>query len=135
MRLLCLTLMLSACAHAQHLPPSILRTALSLDANCHLVGRHKGQSVTYPLNFESVQKCRLVTHSGTNVMHTVFINGAYILFVENNHTNNDTCFSEYTAFNVAESGVVSTTKLIKKSGSCFQDKELMAFEYFSSKLK
>lgn len=135
MRLLCLILMLSACAHAQHLSPSILGTALSLDVNCNLVAIHKGQSVTYPLNFESVQQCRLVTHSGTNISHTVFINGAYMLFVENNHTKNDNCFSEYTAFNVAENGVVSTTNLIKKSGSCYQDKELMAFEYFSSKLK
>lgn len=135
MRVVVLSLLLSACAHAQRPAPTIFDVSLSLDKHCNLVTTRFNETTAYPLNFESVQHCRLVTHAGTDILHAVFINGGYIVFAENNHGDASECFSEYTAFSVSKSGSINTTDRVKKSGSCYQDKELMSFEYFSGLLK
>lgn len=93
MRVVVLSLLLSACAHAQHAAPTIFDVSLSLDKHCNLVTTQFNETKAYPLNFESAQKCRLVTHAGTDILHTVFINGGYIVFAENNHGDASEYFS------------------------------------------
>ena len=85
--------------------------------------------------FEPEGECRIVTHANTSIPITYFINGSYILFVEKNHQEEDSCYSEHTAIAIDKNQRLLTTPIIKKSGSCFQSQELHAFEYFSKKLK
>ena len=59
----------------------------------------------------------------------------YIMFIENNIEEGDNCYSEYSALGIDKTNTVYTTDRIKRSGSCYQDKEVKSFEYFSVLLK
>ncbi|GHB66685.1 hypothetical protein GCM10008107_14950 [Psychrosphaera saromensis] len=117
---------------------SVFDTAINLDESCniHITNKSGKSSVQSPFHtsVNAVKKCRIVTHPHTSIVNTKFINGGYIVFVENNHTELETCFSEYTAFQIMKTGEVNMAGLIKRSGSCFQSKEGQDFEYFSAKI-
>lgn len=130
-----LTFCLSGCTLALEQPAfSVFNTTLSLDKDCNLHIKNKTNESTMVIAFEVYKNCRIVTHPHTTIVNAQFVNGGYIVFVENNHTDVDECFSEYTAFKVDKTGKVKVPDLIKKSGSCFQSRESKDFEYFSSKL-
>lgn len=93
------------------------------------------KAVVQDFTFKPGGECRIVTHTNTSIPITYFINGSYILFVEKNHQEGDSCYSEHTAIAIDKNQHLLTTPIIKKSGSCFQSQELNAFEYFSKKLK
>lgn len=135
MRVFALVLLLTACTQAHstnHL--KIFDVDVLLDEKCQVNLRTPSGTVSHNFKFESGGDCRIVTHANTSIPATYFINGAYILFVEKNHREGDSCYSENTAFAINKNQQLLTTPIIKRSGSCFQSQELNAFEYFSNKL-
>ena len=107
---------------------------ISVNKLCNVtISKGNKISVVKP-NFSGVGDCRLITLSQTNVLNTKYIAGSYLFFVENNLGNIEDCHSEYTAIGVSKELIISTTDFIKNSGSCYQDKDLLSFEYFSNKL-
>jgi hypothetical protein len=113
----------------------IFDTTVKVDKNCHIEFRYKDKTQTHTYPFDKNGACELVKHAGTNIAHTQFIRGMYVLFVENNIKKEDQCFSEYSAFGISRKNTVHVTDRIKRSGSCHQDKEAQSFEYFSALLK
>jgi hypothetical protein len=116
----------------------VFDTKINLDESCniHITNKSGESSLQSPFHtsVNAVKKCRIVTHPHTSIVNTKFINGGYIVFVENNHTELEICFSEYTAFQIMKTGEVNMAGLIKRSGSCFQSKEDQDFEYFAAKI-
>lgn len=108
---------------------------LALGGDCVLDISLNDDVSRHSFGFEKPGECRFVTHPNTSVVNTHFVNGAYLFFVENNHKDNEGCFSEYTAFGVNRSGDLRTTNLIQKSGSCFQGREEKDFQIFSSEMQ
>ncbi len=135
MRVLALVLLLTACTQAysdNHF--QIFDVNIFLDENCQLRLSTSTGTVSHDFKFESGGSCRIVTHANTSIPATYFINGSYILFVEKNHQEGDSCYSENTAFAINKKQQLLITPVKKRSGSCFQSQELNAFEYFSTKL-
>lgn len=139
MRPILLTLMLSACAHAQ--PEKLVNdvyafgTNASLNDSCELQVTFGGKTTTHKFGFKSFEDCRLVTQSGTDVLHTIYINGAYVFIVENNFSKSQECHSTYTAFGIGRDGEFQTTPHVKRSGSCYRGLDDHEFEHFSHHLK
>jgi len=133
-KLAILSLALCSCLFAQ-IPASIafkvFGATVSLDEDCSLAVSEQS-SIELPLSANG--SCRFVTHANTSIIHTHFINGAYIFFVEYNYDSLEGCISEYTAFGVQRGGIVKTTDMVQKSGSCYQARELKDFEIFSTYL-
>lgn len=134
LKLAVLSLSLCSCVFAQA-PDNIAFEAfgatVSLDEDCSVAV--SGQpSIELPLSANGNGSCRFVTHANTSIVHTHFINGAYIFFVERNYNTLEGCISEHTAFAVQREGVVKTTDVVQKSGSCYQARELKDFEIFST---
>lgn len=135
MRVLTLVLLLTACTQAHSTNNlQIFDVNIVLDEKCQISLNTPSGSVSHNFKFESGGSCRIVTHANTTIPATHFINGSYILFVENNHKEGESCYSENTAFAINKNKQLLTTPIIKKSGSCFQSQEPNAFEYFSTKL-
>lgn len=103
-------------------------------SNCSLTLTTNKTSISHTPIFTEAGECRLVTHDRTNIVNTHFINGKYIVFIENNLIKGDSCTSEYTAVGIGKNDTLFTSELIKRSGSCLQGKELNAFKYYSAKL-
>ncbi len=136
MRILTLLLLLTACTqvHSNN-AVQLFKVNIILNESCQIEASGSPKAVTHDFAFEPGGECRIVTHANTSIPITYFINGSYILFVEKNHQEEDSCYSEHTAIAIDKNQQLLTTPIIKKSGSCFQSKELSAFEYFSQKLK
>jgi len=113
----------------------IFDTSIRVNDNCQIEFNYNDTVQTYGFPFSKNGKCEFTTHSGTNIVHTEFINGMYILFIENNIKTQDKCYSEYSAFGISRQNTINVTNRIKKSGSCYQDKEIQSFKYFSKFLK
>ena len=131
--LLALSLISIACANASD--NVIFGAKVTLDDSCEISVSHNEQRLTFKPKFNNISNCRLVTHDETNIVNIKFVNGAYVFFIENNHTNGDKCSSEYTAVGLSKDLVLHTTAMIKNSLSCNQGQEIQSFEYFSAKLK
>lgn len=123
----------SSLAHKEQL--NIFNLTISLNSDCQLQLDASEKHHSYSPKFSSKGECRIVSYSSTDIPHTKYINGAYILFIENNIKTASGCTSEYTAFGISKSNELLVTDLIKRSGSCYQDKELSSFEYYSARLK
>lgn len=138
MRILTLLFLLTACTqvHSNN-AIQLFGVNVMLNESCQIEASSssKAKAVVQDFTFEPRGACRIVTHANTSIPITYFINGSYILFVEKNHQEGDSCYSEHTAIAIDKSQQLLTTPIIKKSGSCFQSQELKAFEYFSQKLK
>lgn len=128
--------MVSGCSVAKEFDRfDVLNNKIYLNKNCNLViSNSKVNDYELKIDFEAPKECRIVTHPNTSLISTHYINNGYILFVENNHVDVDECYSEYTAFKVEKNGNIKISPLIKKSGSCFQGREIKDFEYFSAKI-
>ena len=136
MRILTLLLLLTTCTqvHSNN-AVQLFEVNIVLNESCQIEASSSSKTVVHDFTFESGGECRIVTPANTSIPITYFINGSYILFVEKNHQEGDSCYSEHTAIAIDKSQQLLTTPIIKKSGSCFQSQELKAFEYFSQKLK
>lgn len=137
MRILTLLFLLSACTqvHSNN-TVQLFEVNILLNESCQIeASSSKAKAVVHDFTFEPGGECRIVTHANTSIPITYFIDSSYILFVEKNHQEGDSCYSEYTAIAIDKKQQLLTTSIIKKSGSCFQSQELNAFEYFSQKLK
>jgi hypothetical protein len=136
MRILTLLLLLTACTqvHSNN-AVQLFEVSIVLNESCQIKANSSSKAVVHDFTFEPGGECRIVTHANTSIPITYFINGSYILFVEKNHPKGDSCYSEHTAIAIDKNQQLLTTPIIKKSGSCFQSKELSAFEYFSQNLK
>lgn len=136
MKYIIISLLLSACTNTiANQEVLIFDTLVKVDKNCQIEFNFNNKIQTYNYSFTKNGKCKLITHAGTNIVHTKFVRGMYILFVENNMETENKCFSEYSAFGISKQNIVHTTDRIKRSGSCYQDKEVQSFEYFSALLK
>lgn len=136
MKYLIFSLLLSACTNSvANQDVRVFDTLVKVNANCQIEFNFKNEIKTYKHSFTDNGKCKLITHAGTNVVHTKFVKGMYVLFIENNIETESKCISEYSAFGISKTNIVHTTDRIKKSGSCYQDKEVQSFEYFSTFLK
>ncbi len=136
MKYIIFSLLLSACSSTiANQEVLIFNTLVKADANCQLEFNFNNKIQTYNFSFAKNGKCKLITHAGTNIVHTKFVRGMYIIFVENNIKTGNECSSEYSAFGISKQNIVHTTDRIKRSGSCYQDKEVQSFEYFSALLK
>lgn len=139
MRPILATLILSACAHGQ--PEKLANDAYAfgtnatLSENCELNVTFDGKSTKHKFGFASFEDCRLVTQSGTDILHTLYVNGAYVFIVENNFNKFQECHSTYTAFGIGRDGEFQTTSHIKRSGSCFRGLDDNEFLHFSHYLK
>lgn len=136
MRILTLLFLLTACTqvHSNN-AVQLFGVNIVLNKSCQIEASSSFKAVAHDFAFEPEGECRIVTHANTSIPITYFINGSYILFVEKNHQEDDSCYSEHTAIAIDKNQRLLTTPIIKKSGSCFQSQELHAFEYFSKKLK
>lgn len=136
MRILTLLFLLTACTqvHSNN-AVQLFEVNIVLNESCQIKASSSSKAVVHDFTFEQGGECRIVTHANTSIPITYFINGSYILFVEKNHQEGDSCYSEHTAIAVDKNQQLLTTPIIKKSGSCFQSQELNTFEYFSQKLK
>ena len=136
MRILTLLLLLTACTqvHSNN-AVQLFEVNIMLNESCQIKASSSSKAMVHDFTFEPGGECRIVTHANTSIPITYFINGSYILFVEKNHQEEDSCYSEHTAIAIDKNQQLLTTPIIKKSGSCFQSQELNAFEYFSKKLK
>ena len=136
MKYIILPLLLSSCSNSvANQEVQIFDTSVKVTTNCQIEFNLKNKIQTYSHSFTKNGKCRLITHTGTNIAHTKFVRGMYILFIENNMKTENKCFSEYSAFGISKQNIVHATDRIKRSGSCNQDKEVQSFEYFSKLLK
>lgn len=128
--------LLSACTNSiANQKIQIFDTYVKIKNNCQIEFNYNNKIQTHALSFSNNGKCKLISHSGTNIIHTKFIGGMYILFIENNIKTENKCYSEYSAFGITKQNIINVTDRIKKSGSCYQDKEIQSFEYFSKLLK
>lgn len=134
MRIILIFIALTGCVHAGQ-SVKVFDSTLSLDNQCELVSEIDGTINNYNMGFKEPKNCRIITHQNTSAENIVFINGGYIAFIENNHDDLSTCYSEYTAIKIGKDNNITISPLIKKSGSCFQGKEIKDFEYFSSKFR
>lgn len=137
MRIITLLLLLTACTqvHSNN-AIQLFGVNVMLNESCQIEASSSSKTkAVQDFTFEPGGECRIVTHANTSIPITYFINGSYILFVEKNHQERDSCYSEHTAIAIDKNQHLLTTPIIKKSGSCFQSQELNAFEYFSQKLK
>ncbi|WP_344800269.1 hypothetical protein [Litoribacillus peritrichatus] len=128
-------LLLSACSYAAS--NEIIRlfdTNIMMNSVCSLSFTKNETTASYSPVFSEQGDCRIVTHPESNVPHIEFINGMYIFFVENNLKLGNSCKSEYTAMGVTKTNEVRATRVIKKSSSCYQAREIQAYQYFSTKL-
>ncbi|TEW51937.1 hypothetical protein [Psychromonas algicola] len=137
MRLLVITLLFNIVT-ANATEYELFDAKVSVDGLCYISINKADKNIVIQPNFSELGQCRLVTHAHTNILNIEYIAGSYLFFIENNidsnNINNSHCNSEYTAIGISQELAVYTTSLIKKSGSCYQDKELVSFEYFSNKL-
>lgn len=133
MKYLALLMLLTACT-ATHANPevTVFNTTVNLHDDCSVFFGSEGAIQSYSYPFSRHGDCRIVTHAGTNIAKTLYINGMYILFIENNIKENDNCSSEYSAFGISKDKSIHVTNRIKRSGSCYQGKEQVDFEYFSA---
>jgi len=136
MKYIIFPLLLSACTNiGANQEVIIFDTSVKLNTNCQIEFISNNKIKNHNYSFNKNGKCKLVTHAGTNVTHIKYVKGMYVLFVENNIKKGSKCFSEYSAFGISKQNIVHVTDRIKKSGSCYQDKEIQSFEYFSALLK
>ena len=135
MRLLtCLPFFIFYISFANAAEPQLFGANISVNELCHVsISKDDKTSIVKP-DFSELGHCRLITLAQTNVLNTKYIAGSYLFFVENNLGNIEHCHSEYTAIGVSKELIISTTDFIKNSGRCYQDKDLVSFEYFSNKL-
>lgn len=135
-KIIVLTVFLFSCSSFAHKDSlTIFDNILRLDDGCQVNITTPQKQYNYSPKFNSAGECTIINHSSTDIPHLKYINGMYILFIENNITTESSCMSEYTAIGISKTNELFVTDLIKRSGSCYQDKELSAFEYFSAKLK
>ena len=132
---ICLFLLSACSATKANQKINIYDVLINVDSSCQTEFISKSKTQIFSYSFNQRGKCRFITHSKTNVAHIQFVNGMYVLLVENNIKEGDECYSEYSAFGIDKESTVYTTDRIKKSGSCYQDKDAKAFEYFSALLK
>lgn len=136
MRYLAALALLTACTSTHAKPElTVFNTTINLNDDCSVSFGSEGNIQSYSYPFSKHGECRIVTHSGTNIVNTIYVNGMYILFIENNLRENNNCSSEYSAFGIAKEKSIHVTQRIKRSGSCNQDKEIVDFEYFSALLR
>lgn len=136
MKILPFIILLSACSSVYSSDAlDVFNSKIRLTSSCEMEHEYKGESVKVNLGFSNTHSCRIVTHSNTSIPSTYYINGYYILFIESNNLTSDNCTSEYTAIGIDRDNKLLTTNIVKRSGSCNQEKELKSFEYFSHKLK
>ena len=92
-------LLLSTCSATKaNLKINVCDILVSVDTNCKAEFFIKNEAKTFSFSFKKKGECRLITHSKTNVAHIQFVNGMYVLLVENNINGNDECYSEYSRF-------------------------------------
>lgn len=113
----------------------IFNTQIKITDNCQIEFNNENMISTHKPAFSKIGKCRIITHSRTNVEHIIYVNGMYIVLIENNIEENNRCTSEYTAVGVNKSNEVFITERINNSGSCNQGKDPSALASFSVKLK
>lgn len=123
----------SSCASATDI--NIFGSNVALDSSCTLSIENMGNRISYKPKFSHFESCRLVSHSGTNIVDVKYINGMYILFIESNNRGSKGCSSEYTSVGLSKNMRLHTTDLVKSSASCDQGQEVQSFEYFAKKLK
>jgi len=125
-------LLLTGCSsHSFSSPIKIFGAELILNNLCVLEYASPLDKGSYPLPFNTAGDCRLVTHQHTSIPNIQYVNGMYVMFIENNIKEGDKCRSEYTAVGVNNNGALFFTSKVKRSSSCFQSKENISFEYFS----
>jgi len=127
------TVILTSCAGKY--TNEVFGNDIVLDDGCSVNISSKNQSITYAPQFEATKDCRLVTHEHTNILNIKYVNGQYVFFLESNQVDGEDCTSEYTALGISNDGDLYVTDFIKNSGSCYQNQEQNAFEYFSAKLQ
>jgi hypothetical protein len=64
----------------------------------------------------------MVAHSKINRPHLEYINGMFVFFLDNNTVSENGCNSEYTRLGISNNNQIATTKRIKDSVSCHQNK-------------
>lgn len=132
MKRMFILLLLTGCSSVgDSSPVTIFGAQLLLNNSCELEFSVPHDKGSYLLPFKVIGKCRLVTHQHTNIPKTLYVNGMYLMFIENNLEEDGKCKSEYTAIGVNNDGAIFLTSKVKRSSSCFQAKENIAFEYFS----
>ncbi len=134
MRVILALMFLTSCAHADH-KLKVFDSTLSITSMCQLESEVNGIVTKYDFGFDKPKDCRIVTHPNTSSESIKFINGGYIAFIENNHVDQPRCYSEYTAIKVDSKNNIVVSPLVKRSGSCFQGKEMKDFQYFSNKFE
>lgn len=135
-RFIVLTAFLFSCSSlAEKNTVNIFDSFLTLNNDCEIEVHNSQKQYRYTPKFNANGECRIISHSSTDIPHIKYINGVYILFIENNVTTSSGCSSEYTAVGISKDNKVLTTDLVKRNGSCYQDKEQISFEYFSAKIK
>lgn len=136
MKIFFLALILSFCQSCAVANENIIFGGkLSLSKSCELSIDLNNLKLKHKPEFTNKEKCRLVTHDGTDIINIHYINGMYVLFIESNYEEGSNCLSEYTAIGFSKDQKLHTTKIIKKSRSCHQGQEAQSFEYFAVKLK
>jgi hypothetical protein len=129
-------LLLTGCSSFSNSSPiTIFGARLLLNNSCELEFSGPHDKGSYSLPFKAIGKCRLVTHQHTNIPKTLYVNGMYLMFIENNLEKGGKCKSEHTAIGINNDGAIFVTSKVKRSSSCFQAKENIAFEYFSKLMK
>jgi hypothetical protein len=128
-----LLLLLTGCSSVSVSGPvKIFGAEITLNNSCAIEYSSSHKNSSYALPFKGAGDCRLVTHQHTNIPNIQYVNGMYLMFIENNINEGDKCRSEYTAIGVNNAGALLFSKKIKRSSSCFQSKENVSFEYFSN---
>lgn len=124
--------LLTSCASANQI--EVFGGTLAIESGCVVTVSANKREQKFTPKFTPSGECRLMTHSNTNVVKTMFISGMYVFFIENNISKDSGCTSEYSAFGVSSELDLFTTVMVKKSLSCFQEQEEHSYEYFSKKL-
>ncbi len=136
MKRLFLFFLLSGCSSISNSSQlSIFDTKILLNEFCQIEVIKKSKKTLYPVPFKNPKTCRVISHEHTDVPNIKYVNGMYVLLVENNMEKGNNCHSEYTAVGVNNNGDLFTTARVKRSSACYQGKEAKSFEYFSSFLK
>lgn len=135
MRVMLTTLLLSISIASQANTLEVFESQVVLNEDCSITVQHDASKKTIEPNFTELGKCSLMNHGKTNIPKTLYVNGMYVLFIENRLETNDTCKSEATSFGIDKNNVLYHTDYVKSFSRCNLALEAKSFEIFSAKMK